>query len=403
LRKELIADYDLVKETIDSGDFVYVEGRLFITKRGEESLLVRKLMMLAKSLRPIPMTYYGLKDKEVLLRKRYLDLLVHPELKNLFKSKAVFWNETRLFLQRQGFLEVETPVLETVPGGAEAEPFITYYKALNRDYFLRISPELSLKRLLIAGFEKVFEIGRIFRNEGIDSEHLQDYTQMEMYWAYQDYGGLMKFVESMVKEVVLKVIGSYKTQYSGHKLNWNRKWPKLKYVDLLYGATGLDVIKCSRNDLLKCAKHFKIEAATGQLGRGRLIDLIYKKTVRPKLIQPAFLIDPPVDIEPLAKRSLVNSKIVERFQIVAGGTELGKGFSELNDPQDQRNRFEEQMKLREKGDNEAQMIDEEYLEAMEYGMPPAAGFAYSERLFAILVNKSVRETVFFPAVRSKDD
>lgn len=402
LKKEDTKQFGLWQENLDRGDFVSVSGTLFVTKRGQRSLAVRELVMAAKATRPIPDTYYGLSDTETLLRKRYLDLLIHPELKELFYQKRVFWQTMRRHMEDEGFLEVETPVFEATPGGAEAEPFITHHNALDEDFYLRISLELNLKRLMVGGFEKVFEIGRIFRNEGISAEHLQDYTQMEMYWAYQDYEGLMKFIETMMKKVIKSTFGTLTTTRNGQKINWSKKWPRVDYGELFYKANKLDVSTVTTTELLKRANQLNIDQADETLGRGRLIDLVYKKTVRPNLIQPSFLINPPVIIEPLAKRKPDQLDRVERFQIVAAGTELGKGFSELNDPIDQRERFEGQMQLREAGDNEAQMMDEDYIEAMEYGMPPVAGFGCSERLFSVLVDKPVREAVLFPLLREKE-
>jgi len=299
-----------------------------------------------------------------------------------------------------GFLEVETPVLEFVPGGAEAEPFQTHHKALDTDFYLRISLELPLKKLLVGGYEKVFEIGRIFRNEGIDREHLQDYTQMECYWAYADYNDMMAFVRKMYFLVVKKLFGGYVTKIGGRKIKWNGVWPKVDYFSVFKHESGLDLARVSREDLRKKAFALGLTPEKSA-GRGRLIDLIFKKTVRPKLVSPCFLVNPPVDVEPLAKRLFSDPDRVERFQIVALGTELGKGFTELNDPVDQRARFEEQMKLREAGDKEAQRLDEDFLRALEYGMPPAAGFGMSERLFAVLMDRPVRETVIFPLMRPK--
>ncbi|MBS3903690.1 MAG: lysine--tRNA ligase, partial [Anaplasmataceae bacterium] len=371
-KKEVTKNFSLWQEVLDRGDFVAVKGKAFTTKRGVKSIEAKSIDILSKALRPVPTTFYGLKDTEVLLRQRYLDLIANPELKELFYKKSKFWQATRSYLLNEGFLEVETPILEAIPGGAEAEPFITHYNALKRDFYLRISPELNLKRLMVGGFEKVFEIGRIFRNEGIDAEHLQDYTQMEMYWAYQDYEGLMQFLEKMVKKVIKETFGSLNTTYDGQKINWGKKWVRYDYGALFKKETGLE-LESSLRDLQEKAKDLKISQFTPHLGKGRVIDLIYKKTVRPKLVQPGFLINPPVEIEPLAKRMSSKNNRVERFQVVAGGTELGKGFSELNDPHDQRARFEEQQKLRQAGDKEAQMFDHDYVEAMEYGMPPVAG------------------------------
>ena len=401
LKEDSLKEFSFWQSVLDLGDFISVTGPLFKTKKGEKSVDVVELTIASKSLLPLPDKWEGLEDVETRLRERYVDLIAHPEVREMFRKKSMFWQATREFLLKEKFLEVETPVLESVPGGAEAEPFVTRHNALDTDFYLRISPELNLKRLLVGGFEKVFEIGRIFRNEGIDAEHLQDYTQMEMYWAYQDYHGLMAFVEKMVKHVLLATFGTHVIARKGQSVDWGKPWTIYDYYQLFENHTGLDLGTVTKQELLKKAKELKIEHATADLGRGRLIDLIYKKTVRPTLIDPGFLVNPPVDIEPLAKRSTEDEKRVERFQIVAYGTELGKGFSELNDPLDQRSRFEEQMKLREAGDAEAQMLDDDFVRALEYGMPPAAGFAYSERLFSVLMDRPVRETVFFPLMRRK--
>ena len=306
----------------------------------------------------------------------------------------------REFLESKGFMEVEMNALEQVPGGAEAEPFVTHHNALDRDYFLRISLELPLKKLLVGGFERVFEIGRIFRNEGISTEHLQDYMQMEFYWAYADYDQLMDLIEELYKKIIENVTGGLKTSYDGKEIDWSGSWPKVRYFDIFKEKTGLDLNTVTDAELQSYAKAEHIKFENNQ-GRGRVIDLIYKKKVRPSLIQPCFLINPPVEIEPLAKKDPKNPKEVQRMQILAGGTELGKGFSELNDPIDQRERFEAQAVLRDAGDKEAQMLDEDFVEALEYGMPPAAGFGLSERLFSVIMDKSIRETVFFPPMKEE--
>jgi lysyl-tRNA synthetase class 2 len=401
LKDDITKDFEFWWTVLDLGDFISVTGPVFLTKKGEKSVEVEKLEIASKTLLPPPDKYYGVEDIETRLRERYVDLMVHPEVREMFRKKSVFWQTTRECLLAAGFFEVETPILEAIAGGAEAEPFVTHHNALDTDFYLRIAPELNLKRLMVGGFEKVFEIGRIFRNEGIDAEHLQDYTQMEMYWAYQDYEGLMVFFEKMIKTVIEKTFGTLTIARKGQEIDWGKLWVRYDYYDLFEKYAGMDLKTATKDQLLKKAKELQIETADASLGRGRLIDLIYKKTVRPTLIQPGFLVNPPVDIEPLAKRLPSDKDRVERFQIVAYGTELGKGFSELNDPIDQRGRFEEQMKLREAGDAEAQMFDEDYVRALEHGMPPTAGFAYSERLFAVLMDKPVRETVFFPLMRKK--
>src|SRR3989339_747390 len=338
--------FSIFKDLIDSGDFLQASGTLFKTEKGERSLGVSDFKLLTKSLIPLPDDWYGLEDMETRLRKRYVDLAVNPEVREMFRKKSVFWQTLRQFLAEKNFLEVETPVLENVPGGADAEPFVTHHNALDRNFYLRISLELPLKRLLVGGFEKVFEIGRIFRNEGIDTEHLQDYTQLEFYWAYADYNDMMKLVQEMYQKTIQKVTGGLETKFGDAIINWSGNWPKVKYFDLLSKEWGIDAQEAGVKDLYKLAEKFSLKLEKG-LSRGKLLDQIYKKTIRPKMIQPQFLILPPVDIEPLAKRDEKNPNLVERFQVMAAGSELGKGFSELNDPEDQLERFKEQMKMRD--------------------------------------------------------
>ncbi len=400
-KKDNLRNFDLLKATLDRGDFYSAQGLLFKTKKGEQSLEVKGFKLLSKSLRPIPTEHFGIEETETKLRKRYLDILLNPEVKEIFYKKDIFWGTFREEMKKAGFLEVETSVFESIPGGADAEPFKTHLNALDVDFYLRISLELPLKKLLVAGYEKVFEIGRIFRNEGIDREHLQDYTQLEFYWAYADYLDGMKFVEKLYKTVIKKTIGSLTSTYQGNKVNWGKPWPKVDYVGEFEKVNKINPVSATKEELLKKALSLNLKPEAG-LGKGRLIDLIYKKTVRPKLLNPCFLINPPVEVVPLAKRSEKNPSVVERFHPVACGTELGTGYSELNDPIDQRHRFEEQMKLRAAGDKEAQQLDEDFLESLEYGMPPAAGFGVSERLFAVLMDRPVRETVIFPLMRPKE-
>lgn len=385
-------------ENLDLGDFIQVRGEVFKTQAGEISIRVIEFKLLTKTLLPLPSSWYGLKDTEERYRRRYLDLLLNPQLREYFVLKSKFWAIIRNFLINKGFLEVETPVLEAIPGGADARPFITHHNAHDIDLYLRISLELPLKRLVVGGYEKVFEIGRIFRNEGIDDEHLQDYTQMEFYWAYADYNELMKVIQELYQKVIYELFGSLRINWDGEEVDWGGDWPRVRYFDLLKDHWGTDAKNMSVEELYQLAERLEVKVEPG-LGKGRLLDYIYKKTIRPKLIKPMFLIDPPVEVEPLAKRSDEDPELVERMQVLALGSELGKGFSELNDPLDQRERFEEQMKLRAAGDDEAQMMDEDFVEALEYGMPPTAGFGLSERLFAMLVDKPVREMVFFPTMK----
>jgi lysyl-tRNA synthetase class 2 len=398
LKKDNIKDFDLFKKTLDIGDFIQTSGKALITKSGQKSIAADGAKFLSKSLRPLPSEFYGIENTELRLRQRHLDALLDKEVRKMFVKKTSFWKTVRRYLDSEGFLEVETPVLEMTPGGADAEPFSTHYNALNEDYYLRISLEIALKKMLVGGFEKVYEIGRVFRNEGIDAEHLQDYTTCEFYSAYSDYNKLMKFVEKLFKKVIKETSGSLTTEWRGVKINWGKKWQTIDYCLEFKKKTGIDPVAASVEELNKKASELKLSPERG-LSKGRLIDLIYKKIIRPNLIQPVFLINPPAELVPLAKRMPGKSGVVERMQVVACGTELGNGFSEANDPIDQRERFEEQMKLREKGDKEAQPLDEDFLEALEYGMPPAAGFGFSERLFTVLMDKPIRETVFFPAMK----
>lgn len=392
--------YDFLSN-LDIGDFLQAEGEIFKTNAGEITVRVSSYQLLTKSLRPLPDEWYGLKDEETRLRKRYLDCLVNPEVRVLFIKRSKFWNSIREFLIKESFLEVETPALEPIAGGADARPFVTHHFALKRKLYLRISLELYQKRMLVGGLEKIFEIGKIFRNEGIDAEHLQDYLQMEFYWAYADYQDLMELTQKMYQFMVKQTMGTDKTTYQGHRIKWAGKWARVDYVEAFKKETGIDLDgKVSETELIEYADKHKIPVEA-KVGLGRLIDSIYKKTVRPKLIQPTFLINHPVEVSPLAKRMPSNPKRVERMQILIGGTEVGNGFSELNDPIDQLNRFKEQQKLRKSGDDEAQMMDLDYVEALEYGMPPAAGFGLSQRLFAVMVDKPIRETVFFPPMKDQ--
>jgi len=402
--------YKLFVDAVEIGDFIEAKGKLFKTKTEEITLEVSGWKILSKSLAPVPTEYFGVKDTEELLRRRYLDLMMNSETRELFRKKNIFWQTARSFFSKKGFLEVQTPVLENIPGGAEAEPFVTHHKALDRDYFMRISLELPLKRLLVGGYEKVFEIGRVFRNEGIDREHLQEYDTLEFYEAYMDLKKGMDLVEKLYKEIVKNILEiespkgdsiSLSTEYEGNKINWGEKWETKDYFALFKEETGVDLDKeVLVADLQKKADELGIKYDKN-FGKGRMIDTIYKKTVRPKLIQPCFLVGHPIEVSPLAKKDPKDPRKVLRMQVLVGGSELGNGFSELNDPLDQRARFEEQSKLRAAGDTEAQMLDDDFVEALEYGMPPAFGFGFSERLFAFLMNKSVRETVIFPPMKEK--
>ena len=391
--------YRLFLDSIDVGDIIEASGERFVTKKGEESILVKTWMMLSKALLPLPEKFHGLQDEEARFRKRYLDLLINPEVREIFTRKSRFWAAVRNFMLGEGFLEVETPVLETTAGGADATPFVTHHNALDMDVYLRISMgELWQKRLMVAGFEKTFEIGRQFRNEGMSREHLQDYTQMEFYWAYADYEKGMRLVERLYRHIAQEVYGSSRFNIGSFKnIDLAKKWRRVDYVSEVKKQTGVDVLEASVGDIKSKLKELGI-AYQKHESKGRLADSLWKHC-RKSIAEPAFLINVPVMASPLAKRKEDTPELTERFQVIIAGSELGNGYSELNDPIDQAERFKEQAQLREKGDTEAQMHDKDFVEALEHGMPPTCGFGVSERLFAFFENKSVRECVLFPLMK----
>ncbi len=392
--------FTLFSDSVDIGDFVEATGVAFKTKRGERSLKVANWKMLAKALLPIPDEWYGLKDEELVLRQRYLDILLNEDVRKMFVRRAKFWQSAREFYLARGFLEVETPVLETTPGGADARPFKTHHNALDIDVYLRISAgELWQKKLLIAGFPKVFEIGRIFRNEGQSREHLQDYTQLESYEAFSDAREGMTFVQELYRHIVKETYGQYSFTIGDHEVDFANEWTTIDFSAAITQRYGIDPISCNEDDAIHAAKNAGVQFGEAP-NKARAVDHLWKQ-IRKSVTGPAFLVGVPVYLEPLAKRVAGNEQIVDRFQIVLAGSEMGKGYSELNDPQDQRARFEGQQKLRDAGDDEAQRLDEEYIRAMEYGMPPAFGFGVSERLFSFLENRPAHETQLFPLLRPK--
>jgi len=392
--------FKLLEETVDIGDFVQVSGTLFVTKRGEKTIAAEDWKMLAKSLRPLPEKWAGLQDEEEKLRKRYLDILTDPETRNIVEKRSIFWQTIRQFLLERGFKEVDTPILENIPGGAEARPFVTHHNALDLDVYLRIAPELWLKRLLVAGLPKVFEIGRVFRNEGIDAEHLQDYQVMEFYWAYVDYEQGMKLVEELYREIAEKTFGTLKFKIRDFEVDLGKTWERYDYSEIIKEKTGIDIAKADLAAIEQKLNELGVDYDKEGFNLNRAIDNLWKYC-RKQIAGPGFLVNVPVMMEPLAKRRVDNPNLVERFQVILAGSENGKGFSELNDPQDQLGRFEEQDKLRVAGDEEAQRKDDDFIEAMEYGMPPACGFGLSERLLSFLLDKPVREGQIFPLLRPK--
>ena len=393
---------DFFKKYLDSGDFVGIEGKIIKTKTNEISILVDKIEILSKAILPLPEKFHGISDEEEKLRKRYLDILMNEEVKEMFVKKSKFWNTIRNFLLEKGFLEVETPVLENSAGGAAATPFKTHHNALDIDVFLRISMgELWQKKLMVAGYEKTFEIGRMFRNEGMDMEHLQDYTQMEFYWAYANYEDGMKLVEEMYKKIAKEVFETLKFEIHGHKIDLGKKWEIYDFEQTIKKETGIEIYKTSEDEIKKKLKEVKINFDPN-LTKWKLVDLLWKYC-RKKISGPGFLINQPVELSPLAKRNPEDKRKVEQFQIIIAGTELGNGYSELNDSLDQEQRFQEQMKLKEKGDEESMEHDKSFVEALKYGMPPTCGFGVSERLFSYLINKPIRECVIFPLMKAEEE
>ncbi len=394
--------FDLFIGTVDIGDFIELSGTLFVTKREEKTIQATEWKMLSKSLRPLPEKWHGLVNEDEIFRRRYLDILFNEDVRDMFIKREKFWRSIRNFLLERGFLEVETPILENIAGGAEAKPFTTHHNALDLDVYLRISPELWLKRLMVAGFPKVFEIGRIFRNEGMDAEHLQDYSQFEFYQAYSDYTEGMKMVEEMYKYIAKETFGTLVFKIKGFDVDLGKPWEVYDYTETINKMTGVNISTADMTEIIKKLADLKVEYDKKGFNLNRAIDTLWKYC-RKQIAGPGFLINVPVFMEPLAKRMPENENRVERFQVILAGSEMGKGFSELNDPIDQAGRFADQGKLRDAGDEEAQMNDTDFVEALEYGMPPSFGFGMSERLFSFFMDKPVRDCQIFPLMRPKSE
>jgi lysyl-tRNA synthetase class 2 len=393
------SSYDLFTGTVDTGDVVEFTGLAFMTKRGQPSLDVTGWRMLAKSLRPIPDEWFGIKDEDERFRKRYLDILLTKDLSERIKRRSRFWNVIRSYLLNRDFIEVETPVLETTTGGADARPFVTHHNALDMDVYLRISAgELWQKRLMIAGLPKTFEIGRIFRNEGMSAEHAQDYTQIEFYEAFKDYESGMEMITDLYRTIADKVYGTRIFKIKDFTIDLDTEWEMYDFCALMQKEYGLDPL----DEEVDWTSVFTKRNIPFEQGASieRLVDIAWKQ-IRKTLSGPGFLINVPVYMEPLAKKSAKDPRVAERFQVMIAGSEMGKGFSELNDPVDQAERFQRQQQLREAGDEEAQMPDADFVEALEYGMPPAFGFGTSERLFSFLEGVSIREGQIFPLLRPR--
>lgn len=382
----------------DLGDIVGIEGHVFRTNMGELSVKATKYVHLVKALRPLPEKYHGIADPEIKLRKRYLDIIMDPEVKEMFRKKQIFWSTVRNYLLENGFLEVETPVLETSAGGAAATPFKTHHNALDMDVYLRISMgELWQKKLLVAGYDKTFEIGRQFRNEGMSPEHLQDYTQMEFYWAYADYKDGMEFVKEMYRRVTKNVLGTSKFTAKGFEIDMDAEWQIYDFETVIKEGTGISIYNSTKEEIIGYLKKNEIEFDPNA-SYWRLVDILWK-IVRKTLGGPGFLVGQPVELNPLPKRLKEDPRKVAQFQIILAGSEMGNGYTELNDPIDLEARFLEQRKMAEEGDTEAHEHDSEFIEALEYGMPPAFGFGVSERLFSTLMDRPIRECVIFPLMK----
>ncbi len=391
--------FNLLIDTIDVGDFIEATGVMFVTKRETNALQVREWRVITKALQAIPSEHFGIKDEDERYRKRYLDLLLSPETRELFVKKAQFWDVTRDFMKRHGFLEVDTPTLEVTTGGAEARPFVTHHNDFDMPVYLRISiGELWQKRLMAAGFDRTFEIGRAYRNEGTSPEHLQEFTNCEFYWAYADYQDGMKLVRELYIEIAEKVFGTTKFEARGHTFDLADEWKEIDYVGEIEKQTGVNIISASEAEMK--AKLDGLDVTYDGDNRERLTDTLWKYC-RKNIAGPAFLVNHPKLVAPLAK-ARPDGHTVEMFQPIIAGSEVGRGYSELNDPVDQRERFEVQRKLLEAGDEEAMMPDFEFVEMLEYGMPPTCGFGFGERLFAFLAGLPLRETQLFPLMRPKE-
>lgn len=398
-------DYALFTDLLDVGDIVQVIGNLFSTKKGEKTILVKKFVILTKALLPLPEKWHGLSDVEIRFRQRYLDLLANQEVKEVFFIRTKIVNFIREYFNRLGFLEVETPILQSLAGGAIAKPFITHHNALDIDLYLRIAPELYLKKLLVGGFEKVYEIARCFRNEGMDHAHNPEFTQIEFYWTYKDYDFLMNFTEQLMTDLLLAVKGTTKITYNGQEYDFQAPYPRLDFRTEIKKRCHLDIDKYQTAFALKDEAEKLGVKVEPEWGRGKILDELYKKYIREVEPGPFFVINHPLELSPLAKKRDEDERYVQRFQLVVAGYELGNAFSELNDPLDQDSRFANQQKLKDAGDEEATEYDAEFVEALKYGMPPTAGMGIGiDRLVQLVTNQyNIREVILFPTLKPKTD
>ncbi len=397
--------YQQFKED-DIGDIIGITGFVFKTKTGEISIHAKEVTLLSKSLRPLPEKYHGLKDTDLRYRQRYVDLIMNPEVRDTFIIRSKIISKIRSILDEKGYLEVETPVLNTISGGATAKPFVTHHNALDIDMYLRIATELNLKRLIVGGYEKVYEIGRIFRNEGMDIRHNPEFTTIEFYAAYQDYHDMMDICEEIFTRCAQEVVGTMKINYQGTDIDLTPAWRRITMIDSIKEVTGVDFNTIETDEeAVKLAKERGLEVDPIKETRGDVIALFFDEYVEKTLIQPTFIYEYPVEISPLAKRSKVDPRLTERFELFIGGREYGNAFSELNDPIDQYERFKKQVEAREAGDDEAGMMDEDFVMALEYGMPPTGGIGIGiDRLIMLLTDAaSIRDVLLFPTMKPLSD
>ena len=399
---------EVYKHLLDIGDIIGLEGELFKTQVGEMTVMVKDFTLLTKSLRPLPLpkvdaegnVFDGFTDPELRYRQRYADLVVNPHVKDIFVKRTKMFNAMRSFFNDAGYFEVETPILQAIPGGAAARPFITHHNALDIPLYMRIANELYLKRLIVGGFDGVYEFSKNFRNEGMDRTHNPEFTAMEIYVAYKDYNWMMDFTEKLLEHCAIAVNGTSESQFGEHTINWKAPYPRISMTEAIQKFTGFDITGKTEKELYDFAQSIGIEV-NETMGKGKLIDEIFGEKCEGNFIQPTFITDYPIEMSPLTKKHRSKEGLTERFELMVCGKEIANAYSELNDPIDQRERFEEQMKLSEKGDDEAMFIDQDFLRALEYGMPPTSGLGIGmDRLIMFLTNQqSIQEVLFFPQMR----
>lgn len=406
LRKDDLGQegFDRFSRFMDIGDFLGIKGKTFRTRTEELTVWAREVVLLSKALRPLPEKWHGLKDIETRYRQRYVDLLVNPEVRRVFVLRSAIVQKIKDFLNRRDFLEVETPIMQPIPGGATARPFVTHHTALNRNLYLRVAPELYLKRLVVGGLERVYEINRSFRNEGLSREHNPEFTMLEFYMAYADYNDLMALTEEMLFELTRDVLGSPEVHYEGERIDFTPPWPRHTYREALVrlGEVAPEVLE-DRAAAIRLAKALNLSVDPQKDSPGQVLDKIFEERVEPKLVQPTFIIDYPKELSPLSKSREDDPNLVERFELYVGRKEIANAYTELNDPMDQRERFLEQVRRREAGDQEAQWMDRDFLRALEYGLPPTAGEGIGiDRLVMVLTGSpSIRDVILFPQLREE--